>query len=335
MNRAKNFVISAGIILALLMNQAAAQSQPVPQKPDSSPTIGAEQPVISVQGLCGDHPNAAQKNSPPCSRTITREQFERLMNALNPGAQPVPPGGRQNLGQTYAEYLAFEAAAAKTGMLDTPQFHEIMDWVRLRTIAEVYRRNLQEKFRTPSPEEIDAYYHQHPGTFERVRLTRIFVPRANPSGARDPEFDQKALKAAQAARQRAALGEDPDEIQKQTYSTLGLEAPPATALGAWRRADFIPKEGDEVFSLKPGEVSQVETEIQSYVIYKVTAKETLPQEQVKAEIIREISQQKYTDAIKAVIESVHAEFSEPYFGPGTALKLPPPAPRVPTAPPPH
>lgn len=335
MERAKSFLFLAGITFALLQYHAAAQ-QPPAQKPDASASVGAQQPVISMQGLCGDHPEKTAKSPSPCSKTITREDFERLMNALNPGGQPISPGGRQNLGQTYAEYLAFEAAARKSGMVETPQFREIMDWVRLRTIAEVYRRNLQEKFRTPSEEEIDAYYRDHIGAFEKVRLTRIFAPRTSPNAAsHDDEFDKKALQAAQAAHQRAALGGDPDEIQKQLYSTLGIDTPPATDLGSWRRADFVPKEAEEVFSLKPGEVSQVETELHSYVIYKVTSKETLPRDQVKAEITRELSQQKYTDAIKAVIESVHAEFSEPYFGPGTALKVPPPPPRVPTSPPPH
>lgn len=285
---------------------------------------GPAQPVITVSGLCD--------SASPCSKTVTREHFERLMVALNPAGQPVSAAARQNLGQTWAEYLALDSAAKKAGLEDTPEFHELIDWVRLRTVAEVYRRSLQEKFRTPSPQEIEAYYKQHVGMYERVHLSRIFLPRSHPAGPRDPEFDKKALQTAQDARLRASQGEAPETIQKQVYATLSLDNPPATELGIWKRGDFIEKEGEEVFSLKPGEVSQVETEVQSYVIYKVTARETLSLEQVRAEITLEISAQKYADAMKSVIESVHADFSEPYFGPGTALK--PPA-KPPMAPPPH
>jgi hypothetical protein len=74
------------------------------------------------------------------------------------------------------------------------------------------------------------------------------------------------------------------------------------------------KEAADVFSLQPGEVSPLETEIKSYVIYKVASKETLKEDQVKAEIIHEISQQKYRAALKAVMDSAPADFNQQYFG---------------------
>jgi parvulin-like peptidyl-prolyl isomerase len=91
------------------------------------------------------------------------------------------------------------------------------------------------------------------------------------------------------------------------------------------------KEAADVFSLQPGEVSPLETETKSYVIYKVASKETLKEAQVKAEIIREIAQQKYRDALKAVMDSAHADFNEQYFGP-MAPKPPIEAPVMPRRP---
>jgi hypothetical protein len=237
------------------------------------------------------------------------------MHALNPGGQSVSANGRQNLAQAYVEALAFENAARKAGTEDTEEFREVMFWVRLRTIADLYRRNLQEKYRTPEPEEIDSYYQQHLASFDRVHLLRILVPRENFSGGDKSEFDKKALAAAQAARTRAMNGEALDQIQKDVYAGLGLEQPPATDLGTYQRADFIEKEAADVFSLQPGEVGPLETEIKSYVIYKVASKETLTEAQVKAEIIHEIAQQKYRDALKAVMDSARADFNEQYFGP--------------------
>ena len=105
-----------------------------------------------------------------------------------------------------------------------------------------------------------------------------------------------------------------EQIQKDVYAGLGLERPPATDLGTYQRADFMEKEAADVFSLQPGEVSPLETEIKSYVIYKVASKETLKEAQVKADIIHEIAQQKYRDALKAVMDSAQADFNEQYFG---------------------
>jgi hypothetical protein len=313
-------------------NQAAeGQASSVSPKPaDSASVVGETQAVITIRGLCAEGV-ASTKPENSCSKQITRKDFERLMNALNPGGQAVSSNGRQNLAQAYVEALAFEDAARKAGTEDTEEFREVMFWLRLRTIGDLYRRNLQEKYRTPAPEEIDSYYQQHLGSFERVHLLRILVPREDSSGGDKNEFDKKALTAAQAARTRAANGEALEQIQKDVYAGLGLDRPPATDLGTYQRADFLEKEAADVFSLQPGEVSPLETEIKSYVIYKVASKETLKEDQVKADIIHEIAQQKYRDALKAVMDSAPADFNEQYFGRMTP-KPPMEAPIIPRRP---
>jgi hypothetical protein len=314
-------------------NQAAeAQASPATAKPaDSSSAVAEGQAVITVRGLCAEDDGSKKQPGNPCSKQITRKEFERLMNALNPGGQSVSTSGRQNLAQAYVEALAFEDAARKAGTEDTEEFREVMFWVRLRTIGDLYRRNLQEKYRNPAPEEIDTYYQEHLGSFERVHLLRILVPRENSSGGDKNEFDKKALAAAQAARKRAVNGEAVEQIQKDVYAGLGLEQPPATDLGTYQRADFLEKEAADVFSLQAGEVSPVETETKSYVIYKVASKETLKEDQVKADIIREIAQQKYRDALKAVMDSAQADFNEQYFG-RMPPKLPMESPALPRRP---
>ncbi len=293
--------------------------------------VADTQPVITIHGLCDDSSAKVADKGSSCSRIITREQFEKLIKVLNPEGQAISLKGQQNLARTYVEFLELEVAARNAGLDATSEFHELMQWMRLRTMADLYRRNLQEKYRTPAQEEIDAYYHQHLASYDRVRLSRILVPREDRSAADKDEFERKALNAARAARARAAKGEDLSQIEKDTYSALGLSLPPPTELGNYGRANFTDQESAEVFSLKPGEVSQVEVEPKSYVIYKVISKETLPEEQVKADIAREISQQKFKDAIKAATESARAEFNEEYFGPG--ITSPARTPTLPATPP--
>lgn len=339
--------LASGIAFSLLQNPASSEQNSSPQKssPSALPAspvakpeqpalpasaVAPAQPVITIHGLCGDAARSGGEQS-ACSKVISRKEFESLMDALNPGGQPISPAGRQNLAQAYVEALAFADAARKAGTQETEEFRQVMFWVRLRTIADLYRRNLQEKYRTPLPEEIDSYYQQHLASFERVRLLRILVPRENFASTDKSGFDQKSLAAAQAAHTRAVNGEAPEQIQKDVYAGLGLERPPATDLGTFGRADFIEKESTDVFSLQPGEVSPLETELKSYVIYKIVGKETLTEAQVKVEIVREISQQKYRDAIKAALDSAPADFNEQYFGP-MMPKPPLEAPPVPRRP---
>ncbi len=335
--------LAGGIAFSLLQNPTSSQQSSSPKKtasvaeqvspapPVPASAVAPAQPVITIHGLCDEGARTGGEQAGACSKAISRKEFESLMDALNPGGQTVSPAGRQNLAQAYVEALAFADAARKTGTQETEEFRQVMFWVRLRTIADLYRRKLQEQYRTPSPEEIDSYYQQHLASFERVQLLRILTPRENFAATDKSGFDQKALAAAQAAHTRAVNGEAPEQIQKDVYAGLGLERPPATDLGTFRRADFIEEEATDVFSLQPGEVSPLETELKSYVIYKVVGKETLTEAQVKAEIVREIAQQKYRDAIKAVLDSAPADFNEQYFGP-MAPKPPLEAPAVPRRP---
>jgi hypothetical protein len=322
--------VYALVAAALALLQVPASSQPIPlqqssavaEKDSSLPaaSIDPAQPVITVQGICDKGSQVGE-----CSKVMTRKEFESLMNALNPSGQEISPSGRQNLAQAYVEALAFADAARKTGAEESQQYREVLYWARLRTMGDLYRRNLQEQFRNPSQEEIDAYYRQNIESFEKVQLLRIVVPRENFSTGDKAEFDKKALAAAQAALSRARNGEDPELIQKDVYAGLGLERPPSASIGSYRRAELMEKEAKEVFSLQSGEVSQLQVELKSYVIYKVKAKETLKEDQVKAEIVHEISQKKYRDAIKSVLNAAPARFNEQYFGP-MAPKPPEPAP---------
>ena len=115
---------------------------PSPQssQADEASTVEATAPVISLQTVCGVDDKKSTGSPALCPRTITRKQFEKLMDALNPGGQTISLNGRRNLAQTYAEYLAFESAARRSGMEDTWQFHEILEWIRLKTAADLYSR---------------------------------------------------------------------------------------------------------------------------------------------------------------------------------------------------
>ena len=302
-----------GISFALLAaGQAPAKAR---ESADGSPAVAATQPVITVRGLCSHgQPNAIDASG--CTKTISREQFEALVHALNPEGTPLPPNGRQNLARTYAEYLAVESAAKSSGLEDAAQFRELMEWLRLKTITDLYRRKMQEKYRTPTQQEIAAYYKEHISDYETLKLVRVLIPRESPSGQGKDEFDKKAHELASIARERLIKGEDPAQVQNDCYSALSVSSLSTTDLGARRRNDLIKEEAAELFSMKPGETSQVEIEPKSYVIYKIISKDVISEEQVKNDISREIYQKNFREAMKAIIDAAPAEFNEQYFGPG-------------------
>jgi hypothetical protein len=333
-------LFSTGLIcMALALSVSAQESQRVPSlsthsseglttknRPTSDskengagkPVVSGSEAVITIHGLCNDRSIHPDTPAGTCETVITRDAFERLLNSMNVLEKTVAPETRRNLAEIYAEYRAFEGPATNAGLEATPRFQEIMRWWRLRTLAGLYRGSLQEQFKNVSLEEIHAYYLAHLASYQRLTIARIMVP--HPAGSTDEakRKDQEAHDALQTARERIARGEDPDVVQKDAYSALGLSAPPTTKLGTNPRTNFPTEETDELFSLKPGEVSKVENEGSSYVIYKILSNETLPEEKVKEEVSRTIAQTKYDDAIRAIEGSAKPELNEAYFGPPAA-----------------
>lgn len=281
---------------------------------EKAETVIPERPVITVHGVC-DASKGKGNAVDECTTVITRKEFENLVAVLNPDGRALPPNANKNLAKTYAEYLAVEAAARKAGLEDTPQFRELMNWMRLKTITDLYRRSVQEKYSHPSQQEIDAYYQQHQSEYERVKLSRVLIPREGPETATKDEFDRKALAAANVARESLVKGSDPVQVQKDAYAALGLVTPPPTDLGNRRRADLLPDEAAELFSLQSGDVSKVQKEAKNYAVYKITGKDALPEEQVKNDISREIYGRKFRDAMKSVIDAAPAEYDEQYLEP--------------------
>ncbi len=119
-----------------------------------SQDVAPSQPVITVHRACGESKaTPAADSANPCIAVVTREQFENLVQALHPG-EALPSAARNNLAKLYAEYLAVEVAADESGMEDTAEYREFMNWMRALAASEYYRRKLQQKLSSPPREEI-------------------------------------------------------------------------------------------------------------------------------------------------------------------------------------
>jgi hypothetical protein len=216
----------------------------------------------------------------------------------------------------YATILALASAGEKAGVEKDPRFTDLMRIAHARVLAESYRRSLQEKFANPSEDEITAYYKQNVDKFGQTKIERIHVPKVDPTRPQDrkPEFEKKAKQLAADIRERAARGEDATSLQVEVYKTLGLKAqPPQTELSTNPKPTFPANIDQEINTLKAGEVTKVEFEPSGFNIYKVRSRNTIPIELARAQIVREISQKKFDDALKAATSGVHSDLNEQYF----------------------
>jgi hypothetical protein len=323
---------------------APAQAVQTPAAPAApAPTISPNQPVIMIHGVCGagsTSKSAATPDPASCTRSVTKEQFEKVLGYLNANTPRITPAQRRQIAQGYVSMLAYALAAQKAGMESDPKFIELMEFVRLRTLAETYKREQQEKYGTPPPEDIEAYYKQHLDQFEDVKVRRIFIPKNNPSAPKPaPEvndakaagedaavFAKKAQDVAHEIRERAAKGEDPTALVTEAYATLGISSAPASTDAFSYRKGMIPAQEEQDFlSAGPSSVSKVQSEPGGFLIYKLESKEPRPFEQVKAQISSTLSRQILEEKTNEIMSGVQSELNDQYFGP-------PPAASVPSAP---
>lgn len=155
-----------------------------PKPPEVAPT----DPVLTLKGLCQD----PAKDAASCQTVMTREQFEKLANALQPNM--APPVKRQ-LANAYAKMLTMSMAAEKKGLDKTPQFDQMLGFARMQILSQVLSRNLQEESQKISDDEIQKYYDDNKKNFEEADFQRIYVPKtkqitppapAKPAGTAKP-----------------------------------------------------------------------------------------------------------------------------------------------------
>lgn len=282
---------------------------------ESGATVGPGDTVLTIHGVCSLPRNSLTVSLDSCTVAVQRQQFENLLRIVAPTGQ-VTPTVKHSLAKSYASFLAFGVAAKKSGIENSIQFQDLMEWFRLRTLADLYRRNLEKELSVASEQEIDDYYRQHIPEFEEVKLRRMLVPKNNFAAADRQEAEKKALQIATDFRERAAKGEDLDQLQKEAYIAAGFNTPPPTTeVGSRRRSGLNSDVAEDIFALRPGEVTKVEKEAYSFVIYKIDARRTLPKERVREEISREIAKQKLDAVLQSVTGSVRADLNENYFGP--------------------
>lgn len=294
---------------------AQAPRPVVPVMPPVAPAenLPPDTTVITIPGVCPG--TAANAKSGACTTTITKEQFNQIVSLITYSNQPLNPAARRNFAQNYIQILAMADAAEKSGMDKDPKFAELLKIMRVRTLADFYRRSLEGKYSNPSDQDIEAYYKQNQAKFEQLQLERLYIPRINPKTPNMPraDFEKKAERVASEMRERASKGEELSKLQVEAYNTLDLASPPPTDLGIKTITSISPVWQSDITSLKPGEVTRMKSEPAGFIFYKLRARNVLPLAAVKQGIIHEVSKNNMDTAIHAAMDRLHPELNEQFF----------------------
>src|SRR5208282_1625481 len=168
------------LLAGLAYGQAAPQVTPpaavsqaeqaAPAAPAKAPEVkvGPDDPVITLKDFCVD----ATQQGDACKTVITRAQFEKLAEALQPGMSPAI---RRQLATAYTRMLRMSTAAEKRGLDKQPKFDEMMQFARMQILSQELGRALQEDSGKVSDSDIEDYYKKNELSYEQVTLARIYI----------------------------------------------------------------------------------------------------------------------------------------------------------------
>lgn len=300
---------------------------------------------------------AISKTSGDCKTVITKAEFEKLAGALAPNPNPeikeVNPQVKRQLANVLPRNLALSAAAKKKGLENSAQYAEMLKFAKMQILAMMLQRQIQADAANVPAADIDKYYDEHQDTFQQFTIERLFVPRnrqiqpdakedekgekltdeqqkakQEAEKARAAEGEQAMSKLADDLRTRAAAGEDFVKLQKEAFEAAGMKIESPTVTLPKVRRTGLPPAHAAVFDLKVGEVSQVINDSGGHYIYKLTAKDQLPLEQVKNEIHSKLQNDRTREMMEKINGSYKVETNEAYFGPSGPGMMPGPRPMM-------
>lgn len=346
----KRYVLVCLLLTAMAWGQAPnSTSSPAAQQPGApvgaagNPTenpdaakVAPDAVVVTINGLC-EHPPAGKTADPNCKTVITRAEFEKLLDAVQPN---MPARVRRQFATRYATALAMSQKAHEMGLDQGPKFQDRMELMRIQVLSQEFNQAVQEKAGQISDKDIEDYYQAHSADYEEADLQRIFVPHSLQLPASKPKLSAAAEKQRQKDAEatmkkeadklhaRAAAGEDFAKLQAEAVTVAGLKTKaPNTKMGEVRH-NGLPPAHASVMDLKAGEVSPVISDPSGYYIYKVVSKDVEPLDKTKEEIRGALRSQRMQEQMQAVQQSATPTLDEAYFGPEMppthGMPLPPP-----------
>src|SRR5437868_10511321 len=173
----------------------ALPPQDQPSSPDihtlsalpSTATLPLDYTVLAIDGLCP----VKTPTTKDCKTVVTRREFEKLVNALNPAMTKFE---RRQLADNYAQALTLAHEAECRGLDKRPEVQERLRYARLRTLASETASEIYQESTHSSGKQIVAYYNENRSSFEKFTLERLFIPREKQGEAPSPqEAEMKAL----------------------------------------------------------------------------------------------------------------------------------------------
>src|SRR5208337_3378636 len=191
-------------------------------KPSTPPAtnVPMNEPVITLKGACPEKNGAKPAG---CTSALTREQFEKLTNAIQPADRgPVPPEVRRKFASQYAKLLTMADAAREMGLENDPKVKEIFTLLRNQVLEQALNQHLMEQYAHPTDQQVKEYYDKNQKNYHEVTLERINVPMAQNSPDKPKVTPEEQKAYVDQIREQWVAGADPAKLQKDAMEHMGM-----------------------------------------------------------------------------------------------------------------
>lgn len=176
-----------------------------------------------------------------------------------------------------------------------------------------YTENFDKNLKI-SDEEMKKYYEEHKADYykDEVKASHILISTVDDNGKELSETKKKeAKKKAEEVLKKAKSGEEFSELAKE-YSDDPGSAANGGDLGYFTKGQMVQPFEEAAFSLKSGEISGLVESEYGYHIIKVYDKidKQLTFDEVKDEIKKTLTEDKYMESIEAITKKAKVEKNE-------------------------
>lgn len=176
-----------------------------------------------------------------------------------------------------------------------------------------YTENFDKNLKI-SDEEMKKYYEEHKVDYykDEVKASHILISTVDDNGKELSETKKKeAKKKAEEVLKKAKSGEEFSELAKE-YSDDPGSAANGGDLGYFTKGQMVQPFEEAAFSLKSGEISGLVESEYGYHIIKVYDKidKQLTFDEVKDEIKKTLTEDKYMESIEAITKKAKVEKNE-------------------------
>ena len=300
-------------------NGAGRPSAATPSK------VSLDTPVVTIDGFCDPTALATVVKGPSagCKSVVTRRQFERLVDALDPNMKPPL---RRDLANAIGRISLFSRKAHQMGLDKDPRYADMLQWGSLQALANALNVHIQKKAGEISDADIEKYYKENSADFQQCELQRIFIPKNKQESSDSPAnansekngADEAAMRAeAEKIQAKAAAGGDFVALQKEALDETGVKLSPNVNLGK-RLPTTLPASHRRIFDLQPGQVSELISDPTGFFVYKVLSKQTVPLSEARKQIHSTLQSEGEQASEDSLFSSIKKKLNNSYFTPSTS-----------------